>query len=413
MKKKWPGSASLVAVALVLVSCFGGGEGSEDLNLPLRVYRNPYRQVDWTSDFRIKAQLHDHHGTSESRIAAYDAAGYDVLALSNYSGNRSLDYAWDSRRWPPEAWLSPNFIAELQNIDFFLPGGEEVGVLTWHVTSTFMESYIEGWDSSWGTPKQANQYETLSELISMIGERGGVPCIAHPWGPLNNIELAEPLCVEVYSAFGEYRAALGPEGGFDGNPQLLLMKNWDSLLMRNQSVIGVAVNDHFGPYSVGSVSDIPRKIWDSGMIQVLAPEIAPQAFKEAFVNGAVLAIRDLGEVKGEFPQIHAIANDGSSLTIDTTDTVRWISNGIVVAEGAHLDISLIPRGARYVRAEVSNPLGSAVYTQAFQLKPVGDVDGDNDVDEMDLRLCNEGMQGGNPLSPEQIDACAAANGQVI
>lgn len=407
------GAASLMAVAALLTSCFGG-EGGGDADHLLRVYRNPYGTVNWNTDLRIKAQLHDHNGTSQSRISAYDEAGYDVLTLSHYSGNRSLDYAWDSRRWPPENWLPGDFISGLRNIDFFLPGAEEVGVLTWHVSSPFMESYIEGWDKASGTPKQENQYESLPELISMVRERGGVPCIAHPWGPLKEVEidLEGPLCLEVYSAFGEYRAALGPEGGFDKNPQSLLLENWDSLLERGHAVIGVAVNDHFGPYSVGSVAGISRKIWDSGTIQVFAPESAPLAFKAAFMGGAVLAIKDLGENKGEFPLIQSISNGEDFLTIDTTDSVRWISNGKIVAEGRDLDLALLPRGARYVRAEVSNLAGSTVYTQAFQLRPVGDVDGDYDVDDTDRRMCDGSIGGGAPLSPEQRDACLAADGQV-
>lgn len=407
-RNKRLGSPSLMVAALVLTSCLGGGDEDAVPNLPLRVYKNPYARVDWSSDLRIKAQLHDHHETIPFRIAAYDAAGYDVLTLSGYSGNRSLDYAWDRRRWPPEDWLPADFIAGLQNIDFFLPGAEEVGLTTWHVTSPFMESYIEGWSRSLGAPKQDNQYESLPELLSMIRQRGGVPCIAHPWGTLRDIEIVEPLCVEVYSAFGEYRAALGRDGGFDRNPQLLMLENWDSLLMRNQSVIGVAVNDHFGPYSIDSIPGIPRRIWDSGMIQVLAPESTPQAFKDAFVSGAVLAIKDLGEVKGAFPEIRSISNGGDFLVIDTTDSVQWISNGAVVAEGARLEIAVVPRGARYVRAEVSNPEGSKVYTQAFHLRPVGDVDGDYDVDDVDIRICEEGMRGEKLLPLEQAEACMAS-----
>ncbi len=106
----------------------------------LRVYHNPYAEVDWQHDFRLKTQLHDHVGVSPDRIVAYDSAGYDVVSLMTYSGVASLSYSWHLRHWPPDAWLPSSVLGSLHNIKFFIPNGEEVGYC--HLTSALMTTYI-------------------------------------------------------------------------------------------------------------------------------------------------------------------------------------------------------------------------------------------------------------------------------
>ena len=67
--------------------------------------------------------------------------------------------------------------------------------------------------------------------------------------------------------------------------------------------------------------------------------------------------------------------------------VKWIADGQIVGNEPMLSYRSLPSGARYVRAEISNAEGSTVYTQAFPVRPVGDVDGDYDVDGDDDALC--------------------------
>lgn len=54
----------------VLTAC--GGEGEVYRNL--RIYHNPYAEVNWESDVRIKAQHHDHVAVNSTLLQAYDAA---------------------------------------------------------------------------------------------------------------------------------------------------------------------------------------------------------------------------------------------------------------------------------------------------------------------------------------------------
>src|SRR4051794_34266122 len=86
----------------------------------IRVYRNPYRDVNWGTDIALMTQLHDHVGSSASGLRAYDSAGYDVMSLMTYSGVASMSYAWHERHWPPDAWISPAVLGSFAHIKFFI-----------------------------------------------------------------------------------------------------------------------------------------------------------------------------------------------------------------------------------------------------------------------------------------------------
>src|SRR5690606_7691413 len=123
----------------VLTAC--GGEGEVYRNL--RIYHNPYAEVNWESDVRIKAQHHDHVAVNSTLLQAYDAAGYNAVSLMDYSGNPALPYAWRERIWPPEKWIPQTFLAKLSNVRILIPNAEEVVDETTHVTSPFLTTYVE------------------------------------------------------------------------------------------------------------------------------------------------------------------------------------------------------------------------------------------------------------------------------
>ncbi|MFN8648217.1 MAG: hypothetical protein U0104_15735, partial [Gemmatimonadales bacterium] len=78
---------------------------------------------------------------------------------------------------------------------------------------------------------------------------------------------------------------------------------------------------------------------------------------------------------------------GEDVTVYTTGSVAWVANGQVIAAGPMLPFSQFPAGSTYVRAEIGDLSGSVVYTQAFAVRPVGDSDGDGDVDPGDRAVC--------------------------
>jgi len=353
----------------------------------------------------LKAQHHDHPGAIESRIRAYDDAGYDALVLADYSGAPNLDYALRARLWPPEAVLSPAFVTSLRNIKFFIPGAEEIG-LTDHYTSPFLTQYIERWAPQYSAQKQAWQYDSEAEFAQLVRAGGGLVMLAHPWNSGIDINRYEGVVgTEIYSAFAEARRKAGVRHFVSVDRNGLLLENWDRALVQNQALIGIAVNDHFGPWP-----DLPTDpdIKDSGNIIVLAREATLASYREAFERRAILAVRDKGVEKGRLPAIRSINAGTSSVSIDTDGAVRWIARGAAIGNESTLQYSSLPPGATYARAEVENSDRSVVvFTQAFSVRPVGDADGDGDVDAADQEVCAN-VRSGAERDPDRIAACPSA-----
>jgi hypothetical protein len=390
-------------LACCLSACSGGPTADESAQqLPLRIFHNPYRDTDWAGDQRLLAQHHDHTGLDLDKLRAYDQAGYAVVPLMDYSGAPSLSYALKTRLWPPESALPADFLASLQHIRVFLPDAEEVGDLSNHMTSPFLTTYIELWEPARNPVKQSWQYQTVTEMIGVVGRLGGLPIVAHPWNEGQSVQLGvSSFGVEIYSAFAEdrRRQGIGDFARRDHNQALL--QYWDRVLQLNPAVVGLAVNDHFGP-----LPDQPTdpQVQDSGKIVVLVKDVSLDGYRAAFARGAILAVKDLGAIKGRYPAIETISLERTSILIDTPDSVRWIANGATVGSAGLLEFASIPSGSRYVRAEVSNADGSVVFTQAFALRPVGDANDDGRVDAQDRAVC-DAVRAGAELNPDRIDAC--------
>jgi hypothetical protein len=386
--------------------CSGGPSADESGQgpqaLPLRIYHNPYRDTNWAADQRLLAQHHDHPAIRLDRLRAYDEAGYDVVPLMDYSGAPSLPFALKTRLWPPESVLPADFLASLQHIRVFLPCAEEVGDAGNHMTSPFLTTYIESWDPARTPVKQPWQYQAAADMVGVVNSFGGLSIVAHPWTEGKPLQLGvSSFGVEIYSAYAEdrRRQGVGEFARRDHNEALL--RYWDRVLELNPSVVGVAVNDHFGP-----LPDQPTEpqVQDSGKIVVLVKEVSLAGYRAAFERGAILAVKDFGVPKRQYPLIEAISLERTSILIDTPDSVRWIANGVPLASGSLLEYARIPPGSRYVRAEISNADGSIVFTQAFALRPVGDSNDDGRVDELDRGVC-DAVRAGTERNPDRIDAC--------
>jgi len=326
---------------------------------------NPYEDVDFAGHARLLGQHHDHAGVTPSRLLAYDAAGYNVLGLQDYSGNPRLAYAWTQRRWPPDQWLPKGFLSQLKNVELFLPNAEEVGIPEFHATSNFGRTYIESQVDS-GQARTAWQYKTNTEMIQLIRAGGGVPCLAHPFEPLLDTNYYSKIpCIEIYSAYSEGMKEQGNAYFTTRDRRRVMLDNWDRLLRENPRVLGIAVNDHFGPDSPPFVKVSPETR-DSGKVQVFVHESTLQAYENAFRRGAFFAIVDHGSRKGDFPLVRDILVLPEGIFIDTDAEVRWITNFGSVAQGNLLELAALPERTTYARAEISNASGT-VYTQAFTI----------------------------------------------
>ncbi|MFO7562560.1 MAG: hypothetical protein R6X02_07940 [Enhygromyxa sp.] len=369
----------------------------------LRVYHNPYAEVDWRTDRRLITQFHDHAHISTARIALYDAAGYDVMPLFHYVGIPETAGAWTEVHWPAEQWLPEGFIEGLVEIEQFFPGGEHAA--EWHFTGPFLTSYIERWDPAKDPVKRGHHYQTNQELIDLITARGGYPVLAHPWTLLHNFtDLTGLHAVEVYSAFGELNYLTGVT---EHQPNDLMMAVWDDALERDPQVFGLAVNDWHGPFCETEGCAAHPRAKDSGKVEILAPRATLDAIEAAFARGAMFAVKDYGLTKLAYPRVESIEVEGASIVILAQGDIRWISHGEEVGRGEQLRLDVLPLNARHLRAEISDAEGSVVFVQPFMLAPTGDIDGDGIVDRRDAILCEQVLAG---LDTDPDHVAAATEG---
>jgi hypothetical protein len=294
-------------------------------------------------------------------------------------------------------------------VKLFIPSAEELGLYRQHFTSPFLDTYIEvapeatspTWESRpLAPPKQPWQYSSREEMFDLIEQGGGLPCFAHSWDyGYDNVR--GKFCAEIYNAYGAAERSFGDKAFVEWDRNQELVKNWDFALQFNQEIFGIAVNDHFGPDS----TRVSAEIRDSGKIVVLAPSAARADYEARFREGAFFAVKDLGAIKDQFPEVYGIDVAEESIFIETLAHVDWIVQGEAIATGPLLLYSELPVGARYVRAEVSDDVGSVVYTQPFVVRPVGDANGDYDVDIEDLVLCTAAE---DSMTADVSDACEAA-----
>jgi len=335
---------------------------------PMRLYYNPYGEVNWSQDFRLKAQHHDHAGINETYLKAYDTAGYDVVSLMTYSGVASLDYTATERYWPPEDWLSQSFLSSLKNIKFFISNGEEVGYD--HITSPFLTTYIAKWEPEYYSKRESWHYSSTQECIDLIKHYGGMAFIAHPSdGYSDYADLTDYDGVEVYSAYVRYEGLNSTDKYWtDTDRNAVMVGVWDQMLLKNQFVHAIAVNDWYGPWNDDTSLDNSTR--DSGKIVALAHEKTLESYRDAMERGAFFAVKDIGVTKNGYPDIRSISVDDNYITIDTDNIIFWVVNGVQVGQGKTFLYNPFSLKALYVRAEIINADGSTVYTQAFVLKPV-------------------------------------------
>lgn len=400
----------LVLASCALISCLNDS-GQPDDGLvrenppgPLRIYYDPYAEIDWTADKALLAQHHDHAGASISRLMAYDNAGYNVIPLMDYSGVPNMQGALRQRLWPISSYVSPETIARFKNIKLLFPSAEEVGIPQRHLTSPFMTDFIEYYEGSADTSADP-KYRTERDAVDLIRGRDGLPMLAHPWYSATEV-LAGPdvFGMEIYSAYIAAKRAEGVPEFVTEDRNAGLLSNWDAALSTGRWWVGIAVNDHYGPYAPADATELA--IRDSGKILVYAHEEALESYRDAFERGAFFAIQDNGVIKGGYPKIQSVVVGSSSVTIDAPDAtdIRWIVSGDVIGTGPTLQYAVLPSRSVYLRAEI---LGEThvVYTQPFILRHVEDMDGDGRLSRDDETICEDLTKGLVASTPELVAAC--------
>jgi len=374
-----------------------------------RVTYDPYGLVNWATTERILWQTHDHEDgqTGSDFVTPNDTAGYEAFTFSHYSGGyvaaTGSCLGWCStRRWPADSNGVDDapLISTLTNIEYYVPGAEEVGLLEsgsviQHLFSPFLTTYIEGEGCSTcgggGSPVgqnpdgiPANQiYDSTQAAIDMIAAFGGIPVLNHPTSSFATYSSLTGLGgIEMYNNLFDLRDAC------TATNIATMQANWDEFLENVSPVLwGYSVNDHFGPSTdtlvqTCGVGDPPATEptltaanLDRGRMEVLTTARTLAAHRTAVERGAFFPIKDGEATKGAGPSIIDIEVRPDSIIITTAaadETVTWIGNGSTITDGVSVDTFTLTLGPAtnsiaYVRANVVDAEGRIVYVQPFTL----------------------------------------------
>jgi len=188
------------------------------------LFNNPFSAAGrW-----YKGNLHTHTSNSDGVLSAqqmtylYQGSGYDFLSITDHG---KLTY-----------------VGGLSKPDFLVIPGEEIGVGTTEVGTTFHLVAINIGEEI--PVKEGNRQENPQKVINLIRAQGGEAILGHPYWSLLSVHDILPLegylGLEVYNTTCFYSIAKGHS-----------LVHWDGLLTRGRRLLGFATDDahwHFNDH---------------------------------------------------------------------------------------------------------------------------------------------------------------------
>lgn len=298
----------------------------------------------------LKGQLHCHSDASDGAqspqavFAAYAAAGYDFVALSDHL---------------------------VVSADPGVPG------VTWIPASEVHTAAADG--SRWtghhvnvlGLPREPTAgwaRGDLSALLAQVDAAGGLsmanhPRVRHRWSPAELTDAGPLSLVSIYNAKGHARVNARLAGA--GDLLFATAWHWDRALTAGRRLWGVAADDCHDVTDPGQ--------FDAGWVRVRARSRRAEDVVAALRAGDVYACRGPA---GDAPALAVRAwRDDAGWHVGARSPtpgveLRWIAAGQVLARGEGPDLTLrIPAGATYLRAEAHQGPQRVTYAQPLWVEP--------------------------------------------
>ena len=294
--------------------------------------KNPYAEVNWTTDGQYKGNYHTHTTNSDGSdspsvvISDYYSKGYDILALT--------DHNYTSWPWPGNTGI------------LAIRGNE-------YSSSHHMNAFVNF------TVNSSN----LENGIPHVQAQEGILQINHP-GRYNS----PSMWLWYIPWFRDYSASITLEvlnqGDRYPNDRIL----WDNI---NENLFPAT-----GKLAWGSSNDDSHKYSHRfhNFQFMLMPELSEAAWINCMKDGAFyFAYEPAGSGAASIPRISNISVDNNAKTITITasaySSIEWIGPGTnVVATGNIFDYSNY-KDKPFIRAVLENSNGSS-YTQPFGFETV-------------------------------------------
>jgi hypothetical protein len=386
------------------------------------VISNPYAHVVWTGTnaFRqYKAGLHTHttntdgRNTTSSTAERYYTLGYNILAFTDHN------YTTQTPNLVATGAMSRTRINEMQagagrtggansGMIFVQNANERSGLNVPEIAAGLGNTNSHHLSSFWSNAPNRN--EAVSATLTRMQEEGtGVAVLNHlgrntgasysitPSASASRNISGNAAIANVYAnLFRNHRNLIGMEiiNELD-NETFTDRVLWDNILSRTMPegipVWGFSNDDSHANEHVGFSYNL-----------MLMPSLSASEFKFAMESGAFFAFSRVDRNRGlhagtlrtddknggtssrftdalalPAPTISNIVVSGNTITITASGgTVEWFSgtssnNNRRVGTGNSIDVSTLPAGTSYVRAEVFNANHGVLYTQPFGIQVQG------------------------------------------
>ena len=354
---------------------------------------NPYAAVDWDTFGRYRTQLHAHTLYSDGSmniadaVEAYYALGYDILAITDHG---VVHTGWNRphemipvisfNQYLRKNDLSPMTDARYRQIT---TGADRGGRPMLDVTQglemnalTMRKNHVNGFFCGWGAHRLGKE-EDYETCIAGTEAEGGLSVINHPGDYIaaaRNVGRVydwSNLAVFTDALLAHPKSCVGVEA-FNSNDRTERYDRilWDRLLMycipRGRNVFGFSNDDSHDARHIGLTAEI-----------MLLPELSETALRTAMETGAFFACSKIAHVElgedfegsGNFAEVKRITVDDANVAITVTaegaETIEWIANGSVIAEGSTLRLrEHAEKIGAYVRFQIKNE-GGLLLSQPF------------------------------------------------
>lgn len=304
---------------------------------------NPYAEVDWAHVGRYKASLHTHTRASDGKmyphevIDHYHALGYDVLAITDHN---KVSYPWTE--------LSTIYGASYENRD-----PDQVGLLD-IPGNEFSKHHHMGsyWTLLEGT---TNEVESLEATLA----RGGQTLLNHP----GRYKQTTEWYVDLFKRFPHLK---GMEIFNQGDRYPGDRKKWDAVLSETMPERPVWA---FSNDDMHTLEQLGRN-WNI----LLLPELTDAQVRRGLDDGLFFYVyAPQGHAGPPVPVIHSITMDEKEAWIQVSVSghkrLEWISDGVVVHDGARLNLQDTKDIGNYVRLTVYGAEGDTIVgTQPFGIQ---------------------------------------------
>ena len=386
----------LISVLLMFILLFTSCEEEPDeQNVIPDVYTitSPYSNVNWATDGQFKAALHAHTSNSHNEVTAtltqivdeHYKQDYDILALTDHNhiyGGLAQNPSPLNKDWVDN--INPMTQARFDEVTTGV-GRNSRGILPIPNTSELLISPDEINTYFFPHTLHAQNGEAaLRNTLTQVQNAGGIAQMNHPGrvtggsaiGAAGEAASNNPTWINKYSGlFEDFPCLVGMEiinrNDADSRGDRIL---WDNILKviipkGQRNVWGFSNDDSHSTSAIGNSFNI-----------FVMPENTLENVKSTMINGNFYAVtrtagRELGNQftgTGPTPTITniVITNNVSTdatitITAENVDVIKWISNGVEIAEGASITLgSYADNIGVYVRANIIGS-GGIVFTQPF------------------------------------------------